>query len=157
MRKQIHMGTTIEIQLEKQNLSLSEQGFLEFSRLDNLLSTYKPDSEISRLNRGESLKVIPSTREILELSQKLAQETQGFFDPTLGALTQEAYNFKEISPQKPSEQKLTRARQQTGWTKFQLKKDPLQLPQGLQIDLGGIGKGYAVDQVRKIFWFSSSQ
>ena len=150
-RQQIHMGTVIEIQLDKQNLSLSEEGFLEFARLDEALSVYKPESEISRLNSGQVVSLSPSTRQILELSRQLAEDTGGYFDPTLGSLTQEAYGFQNRSPQKPSEQILTRARQQSGWAKLQLKGDPLQLPKGLKLDLGGIGKGFAVDRVRKIF------
>lgn len=144
------MGTTIEIQLPPDDLPLSEKAFGEFARLDQLLSNYKSDSEISQLNSGQAVDVSPSTREILELSQRLAQETQGYFDPALGAVTQDAYGFQYLTPKKPNEQKLTRARKVSGWSKFQLTAGPLQLPRGLKIDLGGIGKGYAVDQVRKI-------
>ena len=145
------MGTIIEVQVPKANLTMSEQAFAEFSRLDHLLSSYKPQSEISRLNRGEVVTLSPSTQEILELSRKFAIETKGYFDPTLGALTQEAYSWKTQNPTQPTEQKLQRARGLSGFEKWETLKNPMQLRQGLKIDLGGVGKGYAVDQVRKVF------
>ncbi len=106
-RVQKHMGTLIEIRVPKSGLLASEEAFQVFADLDQKLSTFKRDSEISLLNRGKSLILSPETKEVLQISEVMKQRSGGFFDIQKGNV-------------------------------------------GGPRDLGGVGKGFAVDKARKI-------
>ena len=100
--------------------------FDEVERLEALLSRYRPDSDISRLNGlegGASLLVDETTHEVLLRAMALHVATGGLFDVTLGAGASPDARWS-VSPDRPS---VTRVRP------------------GRQLDLGGIGKGFALD------------
>jgi thiamine biosynthesis lipoprotein len=100
--------------------------FAEVERLEGLLSRYRPDSDISRLNAldgGESLLVEESTHEVLLRAMALHVATGGLFDVTLGAGAVPDGCWS-VAPDRPL---VTRVRP------------------GRQLDLGGIGKGFALD------------
>lgn len=105
--------------------------FAELERLEGLLSQYRPDSDISRLNTlgdGGTLLVDEATHEVLLRAMELHSATGGLFDVTLGAGTP-ADGQWSIAPDRPA---VTRLRA------------------GRQLDLGGIGKGFALDRMARI-------
>ena len=122
-------------------------------RVDALMSTYRPDSEVSRFNRHESaepLSVSAETYAVLAVAQELSATTTGAFDVTVGPLV-DAWGFgpQEISAP-PSDETLHRLAGRTGWQKLVLEPDSSSIrkavPQ-LRIDLSAIAKGYAADLV----------
>jgi FAD:protein FMN transferase len=149
-----HMGTLFRIKLYAADEQSAASGFrAAFDRvgeLDARLSDYKADSELSRISQtaiGRPVKIGEDLFRVLAASQKLAGETGGAFDVTLGpivGLWREARKNHRL----PDAAALKEAGARCGYRKLQL--DPanrtVKLDQaGMQLDVGGIAKGYAAD------------
>ena len=121
-----------------------------FSDIDRVLSNYKEDSEISRLNRAsgkEALELSRQCRQALELSLKYARMTSGAFDPTVLPLCR-LWGFSGgARPSKiPDKSSIDAALRLVGTSHLSLSDGKAKLEiAGMGLDLGGIGKGYAVD------------
>ena len=123
--------------------------------VDQLMSTYKPGSEISRFNRHPALvpfTISPLTYEVLAEAQRTALQTEGAFDVTVGPLV-ERWGFGAHGNQNgvPDTSEIAQLRQRTGFKLLSLSRpaeDPsiLKRAEGLQLDLSAIAKGYAVDR-----------
>ena len=113
-------------------------------------SRFIGDSLISRINLAagkEWVEVDPETDALLDLCQEMIFFTRGVFDPTSLPLIR-LWNWKTAPPVIPTEAAIVAARELTGWRKIQRRKGALFLPrEGMCLDLGGIGKEYAVDRV----------
>lgn len=142
-RVQAHMGTLISVNAEDQNLS--DEVFELFADLDNRLSTYKFDSEISQLNRHLELNASTVTRKVLERSLEMSHLSDGAFDVTIGAVTHAAYRFGYDNGHLPSKAQLQKSQKWVGAHRMKIQGNHVTLLSGTIIDLGGIGKGYAVD------------
>jgi thiamine biosynthesis lipoprotein len=141
-RTQVHMGTLISVQTP--DIDTSDAVFNLFRELDESLSTYKNDSEISRLNRLGEMDLTPRTQKVLECSLKISALTHGMFDITIGSISYGAYRFGR-DERLPDENQLHKALTHVGIDKLKLTGNHAHLAKGSVIDLGGIGKGYAVD------------
>jgi len=123
------------------------------SRVDQLMSTYKPESEVSRFNRAlpnEWFEVSAETFEVVSLSQSISEKTAGAFDISVARLV----NLWGFGPdykaeQVPDEDNLFNVLVEVGYEKIELHSSELKLRKKtpLQIDLSAIAKGYGVDQV----------
>lgn len=142
-RTQAHMGTLISVNTEDQ--IASDEVFFLFGDLDNRLSTYKSDSEISRLNRSLELNVSEVTHKILERSIEMSRLSDGAFDVTVGAVTHGVYRFGYDNEHLPSKIQLLKSGKWVGFHRMKIQGNHVTLLPGTIIDLGGIGKGYAVD------------
>ncbi|WP_435356332.1 FAD:protein FMN transferase [Emticicia sp. SJ17W-69] len=154
------MGTMFKIILySTDSLSAIHASQKAFSRLDELnliLSDYREDSEINRLCRtsgtNEYIKVSNDLWEILQESTKAAKLSKGYFDVTIGPMTQLWRRMKR-QKQLPSQQQIDEARAKIGIENisFNAKKQSIMLKkQGMRIDFGGIGKGFAEDKMIKV-------
>ena len=153
------MATIFEIFIIHTDAKYAKQAawaaFDELDRLEAELSKFIENSDISRINNltaNQPLQIGPSAFECLQLSSLIYNETNGAFDVTIGALL-DCWLNKDKTIRCPSEEKLALARQQTGTDLFKLDEanHTMQLHTSpLQIDLGGIGKGYAIDQMAKL-------
>jgi thiamine biosynthesis lipoprotein len=116
-------------------------------------SRFLPDSLISAINNaaGKSwVEVDPETEQLLALCNELFFYTRGAFDPTALPLLK-LWNWKANPPSIPTDAAVVQARSLTGWNKVQRKSGAVFLPvPGMSLDLGGIGKEYAVDRVLQI-------
>lgn len=120
-------------------------------RVDSLMSTWKPESEISRLNRsagtGEWTSLSPETVNVLAASRALAAATGGAFDITVGPLMH-AWGFRGERKARPAPAVLDSARALVGMAALELDsaggRARLTKP-GVALDLGAIAKGYALD------------
>src|SRR5260221_8844696 len=120
------------------------------------MSDYEPDSEVASLSRtageGKAVKVSRELWTVLSRAQKLAAESGGAFDVTVGPyviLWRQARREHKL----PDAAKLEAARAAVGYEK--LKLDPKRhmaqlLAPGMRLDLGGIAKGYALDEAMKV-------
>ena len=113
-------------------------------------SRFIPDSLISRINAaaGEHwVEVDPETDRLFNLCQELFFFTRGSFDPTALPLIK-LWNWKASPPVLPNDADIQATRALVGWSKLERRPGGIFLPQpGMALDLGGIGKEYAVDCV----------
>ncbi len=113
-------------------------------------SRFIPDSLIGRINAaaGEHwVETDPETDRIFQLCQELFFFTRGSFDPSALPLIQ-LWNWKQTPPVRPAPEAIQATRELVGWNKIQRRPGGIFLPRrGMAIDLGGIGKEYAVDCV----------
>lgn len=120
------------------------------ARFEARYSRFIPDSLIGRINAaaGEQWIEIDADAECMfNLCQELFFVTRGAFDPTALPLIK-LWNWKANPPVVPDSSAIAAARQLVGWSKVQRRSGAIFLPQrGMAIDLGGIGKEYAVDCV----------
>ncbi len=149
-RVQYQMGTYARVQIYGGNNKDVEAAFAKIKELDNLLSDYNPRSEISEINKMAGLrpvKVDPQVIQVLELAKTVASETQGVFDPTIGALTIGVYRFGRESDIKPNLANIGKAKSLVNYKDLIISAETVYLKhKGMMIDLGGIGKGYAVEE-----------
>ena len=125
--------------------------FTRIAELDGVMSDYRPDSELMRLcdqAGGAAMPVSADLFVVLERAQALAERSDGAFDVTAGPIVR-LWRQARRSGQMPAAQALDKARRVTGWRRLRL--DPRQrvaqlLTAGMQLDLGGIAKGYAGDE-----------
>ncbi|HZV33836.1 MAG TPA: FAD:protein FMN transferase, partial [Verrucomicrobiae bacterium] len=113
-------------------------------------SRFIPESLIGRINAAAGLhwvEVDAETDALFNLCQEMVFFTRGVFDPTALPLLK-LWNWKSKPAVVPSEKAVAQARELVGWRKIQRRKGGIFLPrEGMSIDLGGIGKEYAVDRV----------
>lgn len=154
-----HMGTVFRIVVYAPSRQLAEQaaeaGFARVAELDGLMSDYKNDSELNRLCRAFSREVGPPVRvsedlfHVLEHAETLSRASDGAFDVTVGPVVQ-LWRLARRTQQLPEEMEFAQARAKVGWHKVRLdaasRSVQLLMP-GMQLDLGGIAKGYAADAV----------
>lgn len=120
-------------------------------RLEDQLTVYREHSEISGMNRLASLRwvnVEPRLLSMLEYAVQLSGETDGAFDITSGPLSK-VWGFYRREGRVPAEPDLTAALERIGSRHIEFDDDNLALRfnlPGMEINLGGIGKGYALDR-----------
>jgi len=121
--------------------------FAEIKRIENLLSKYKEDSEIAKLNKLGKLKVNPDTFYVLQKAKKIWQLSDGAFDITVGPLM-DLWGFTDKKYYLPKDEEITQTLSKVGFEKIIFNIDDnmveFKIP-GMKIDLGAIAKGYAVD------------
>ena len=150
-----HMGTTFRLVLyaDSQNTAdaARDAAFAVISDLDQRLTDYRPDSELMQACATawqHPVRLSPQVFELLATSQQLAARTGGAFDITVGALTR-VWRRARRENEMPSADELAAARAVTGWQLLTL--DPAEQTislarEGVRLDVGGNGKGYAADK-----------
>jgi thiamine biosynthesis lipoprotein len=129
-----------------------EEAFDEVDRIDRLMSHYKAESPLSRLNREAAthpVAVEPELFDFIAEAMRYHRESGGAFDITVGPLMK-AWGFFRGEGRMPSDEELAAARRHVGGAHVVL--NPLDRTiafdeAGVDLDLGGIAKGYAVDRV----------
>jgi thiamine biosynthesis lipoprotein len=152
---QIVMGTFAHIVAVAEDAGTAKKcvraALEEIHKIDNLMSDYKSDSEISRINREafeKPVQISKSTYEVLQRSIEFSEMTDGAFDVTVGPLVA---LFREAKENKvaPSKEQIAQARSKVGYEKlkFDIENKTVQFTEdGMLLDLGGIAKGYAIDK-----------
>lgn len=149
-RQQFQMGTYARVLIYGGENRQADGAFEEIRKLDALLSDYNPNSQVSRISKNagkEPVKVSPEVIEVLRASKEAAAETGGEFDPTIGALTIGVYRFGRDGRTEITEEGIERAKGLVDYRKLVLTEDTAYLEdEGMMLDLGGIGKGFAIDK-----------
>jgi thiamine biosynthesis lipoprotein len=124
-----------------------DKAYAELTRIENLMSEWKPDSPVSQLDAAagkHAVEVPAELREMLERSIAYSRITQGTFDVTWRGMGQ-IWHFDDAFVV-PTAAEVTRARRNVDYTAIHIEGNSVYLPEGINIGLGGIAKGYAVDR-----------
>ena len=151
------MGTTFSVKVFDPPDFKDEAAFLVDQLLrtvNDQMSTYLENSEITRFNRSKSTDWFPVSEElatVVAFSQVVSEKTDGAFDVTVGPLVN-AWNFGPDPSARtvPEGEVITKLRESVGFRKLSVRVDPPALKKsvsGLKIDLSAVAKGYAVDRV----------
>lgn len=136
----------------KKGPELATEAFDFVDWLEAQMTVYRPDSELSLLNArayAEAVSVEQGLFQLLERGVQIHRQTVGCFDMTAGPLSQ-VWGFSRRQGEVPSDEAIADALRKVGSDKLEMNDDDLTIrfaESGMQINLGGIGKGYALDQV----------
>ncbi len=154
------MGTTYEVRLgetvsESERIGVAQAIEMALEDVNGKMSNYLPDSEISRFNRAEAdvpMRVSIETFDVVRESVRVSEATGGAFDVTVAPLVR-LWGFgagATVRNAPPSQDEISAARARVGYIDIDLDDDSVTLTKkipGLECDLSGIAKGYAVDRV----------
>lgn len=126
-------------------------------RIDReLMSTYAPDSELSRFNRtdvGQWMDIAPEFAEVMIKAQAVSELTGGFFDVTIGPLV-DRWGFGPVdemagSARIPTDAEIAQLREQVDYRHLEVSQQPPRLRKlrDVRVDLSGIAKGYGADVI----------
>jgi thiamine biosynthesis lipoprotein len=152
------MGTTFRIVLYAETKDAAEAAakaaFARVAELDVMMSDYKKDSELMKLCATSNTPVSVSADlfQVLQKAEEMSKLSDGAFDVTVGPVIQ-LWRHARRTQQLPEKDELAEAMAKVGWKNVQL--DPKNrtvklLKPGMQLDLGGIAKGYAADAALKL-------
>ena len=150
------MGSTYTVALygydRDRMLAAIEAAFEEVRRIEGLLSNYRPESDLSQLNRFAAerpVKVTPELLEFLGRCLEYSRQSEGAFDISVGPLMK-VWGFYKGSGHLPRQEEVGRALKKVGYRNILLVREnrTVRFAQpGVDLDPGGIGKGYAVDRM----------
>jgi FAD:protein FMN transferase len=153
------MATRFELVLAGANepalRAAGEEALHEIDQLEAQLSLYQPTSEIARVNARaarEPVRVSPRVFGLLDRAGKLSQETGGAFDITIAPLVR-CWGFMGGTGRMPTTEEIEKARSCVGMRLVELDAAQTTVRfhrEGVMIDLGAIGKGYAIEQAVEI-------
>jgi thiamine biosynthesis lipoprotein len=154
-----HMGTLFQITLiannEEQAGKAAKAAFNRIAILDGIMSDYRAASELMQLCAkagGGPVKVSDELFFVLKRAQEIAKLSDGAFDVSVGPLSR-LWRQSRRTQQLPTPEVLKEARDRVGWKNIVLdeKAQTVQLLKPkMQLDLGGIAKGYAADEAHKV-------
>lgn len=127
----------------------------EIARIEDLASFHKPSplNDINNAAGSAPVQTAPELRRLIALSLSLAKQTNGAFDPTIGAVTR-LWNFSGPGePRVPSPSEIEQALACVGWQNVQIDETngAVFLPRpGMALDLGGMVKAYALGRARSV-------
>lgn len=152
---QVHMGTRFRIVLYAPDAATAtraaQAAFHRIAELDQVMSDYRPDSELMHLCRragGPPVKVSEDLFRVLAKSQEVARQSSGAFDITVGPVVR-LWRRARRQHELPDPESLSEALRLVGYKNLRLdssRRSALLLKRGMMLDLGGIGKGDAADQ-----------
>ena len=151
MRYTFHaMASPCEIRFEWDNriaaLAAGHAAEAETARIEQKFSRYREDSIVTKINRanGREIEVDEETAQIIDFASQCFEASDGLFDITSGILRR-VWKF-DGSNRLPHESEIAPLRSLIGWQKVRWRRPVLEMKSGMEIDLGGLGKEYAVDR-----------
>jgi FAD:protein FMN transferase len=159
---QVHMGMEVRMRLfasgPGQAESAARAAFARIAVLDGIMSDYRPDSELRRVqgNGNAWTPVSPELFDAIERAVAVARATNGAFDPTIGSLVllwREARTRRRL----PDASAIEAARARVGWHQISLDRSrrevrlsPPDSATTVQLDLGGIAKGFILQEALRV-------
>ncbi|RAK08984.1 thiamine biosynthesis lipoprotein [Halanaerobium saccharolyticum] len=147
------MDTLVQMRAHGENAEIAVEESMERIReIENLMSKTIETSDIYKLNNNpeSEIEIDPESMEVLKKAVEYAEMTDGGFDPTIGALV-ELWGIGTRDAAVPDESDIEEALANTGYQYLELQDNTAEITNpGVKIDLGGIAKGYAAEEVKKI-------
>lgn len=165
------MGTTYQIKFPADADADREQIHAEveqvLAEIDRQMSTYRPDSELSRFNRaaaGAWFAVSKPVAEVVAAARAISEQTDGAMDVTVGPLVKlwhfgpadkanAANKRRAHRPAPPTEAEIAATRERVGYKKLEVRINPPALRkavEGLEVDLNSIAPGYSIDRITEV-------
>ncbi|MCT3721127.1 FAD:protein FMN transferase [Elizabethkingia anophelis] len=153
------MGSRFQITLVDKDSISAEQNIdkavAEITRIENLISEWRPETQISQVNQNAGIKPIKVDKEVFDLTKKgiyFSKLTDGAFDISIVAMDK-IWKFDDSMDELPSEQAIKESVRNVGYRNIILDSTNstifLKNP-GMKIGFGSIGKGYAADKTRDL-------
>ena len=148
------MASPCDVLMEVEDESLAQEILNavanEAWRIEDKFSRYKQDNIIFQINHsnGDVVAIDEETSRLLDFANELFEISEGLFDVTSGVLRQ-VWKF-DGSDKVPTKKQIRKILKNIGWQKVSRQVGNVTLPEGMEIDLGGIGKEYAVDRCVQI-------
>jgi thiamine biosynthesis lipoprotein len=149
------MGTTVEIKARARDGARAQaainEAYDEIARIEALMSHWRGDSDLARVNAGAGrapVQVAPELLEVVGRAIGVSRVTGGAFDITVEVVSR-LWRIEHDDPRIPTQEEIDTALAQVGYRHIHINKEAgtIYLDQpGVQIGLGGIAKGYAVDR-----------
>ncbi len=153
------MGSRFDITIVA-NDSLSAQGYIdtvitEVTRIENLISDWRPQTQISQVNQNAGIKPVKVDKEVFELTERalyLSEITGGAFDISFAAMDR-IWKFDGSMTEMPSPETIKRSVEKVGYKNIILDKVNSTIflaREGMKIGFGALGEGYAADKCREL-------
>src|SRR5918993_5190656 len=151
---EVHMGLPVRLVLHAGDQRAAEgaarAAFARIATLDRMMSDYRPDSELRRIDdqAGSFVPVSPELLAVIARALQISRATDGAFDPTIAplvALWRESRSTRRL----PEPSRLAAARALVGWRHVELDatRSAVRLTRsGVRLDLGGVAKGYILQK-----------
>ena len=145
------MASKCEVLLGTNNKKLADKlarlALREIRRIEHKFSRYRNDNLVWDINnsQGKTVKLDAETAALFTFANQLYEISDGLFDITSGVLRR-VWVF-DGSDRVPDPESVASILPLVGWSRVKLSETDIQLPAGMELDLGGIGKEYAVDRV----------
>ena len=147
-RTQMLMGTYAKICAPDTKQQLIQQAFERLKSVETALSSYDHQADIYKLNHQGAVNLKSDTYEALLKSRRYYYESGTLFNIAIGAITKKLYRFGE-NERIPTPKELDDAN--ITFLGLHFGRDHARLEKNIQIDLGGMGKGFGVDKAAEIF------
>ncbi len=149
-RQQLVMGTICSIEAYGEGAADAiAKAFAEIQRLDDILSNYKDESELTRLNKAGEIDASPELLDFVTQALNYAKQSKGMFDPTIEPAVR-LWGFFDHKFKVPSDEDVAKVKALVGFERVKIDGKKITLKPGMAIDPGGLGKGYALDRAAKI-------
>ena len=149
------LGTDVHLTVYHEELATAEEAvtaaFAEMDRVEELMSLYRPASQLSRLNRdGTLVRPDPDLVRVLQTASRLSARTGGAFDVTVQPLWR-LYAGADNVGALAGETALRTARAKVDWRKLEIRPDRIRLRgDGMAVTLNGMAQGFATDAARRV-------
>lgn len=147
------LGTSYSlIYLSDKELDFQQEIDSVFRVVNQSMSTYIPDSDISKINKGDTTVVVDAMfKEVFQLSTIIKQKTNGYFDPTVGVLVN-AWGFGPEAAVKMDSARVDSLMNYVGLEKVRIDRDNKVVKEmpNMYFDFNAIAKGYAIDRLAKL-------
>ncbi|TRW27597.1 FAD:protein FMN transferase [Flavobacterium zepuense] len=153
------MGSRFDITIVAQDSATAElrinEAIAEITRIENLISEWRPDTQVSKINQNASIQPVKVDREVFNLTQRaliISEITNGAFDISFATMDK-IWRFDSTMTKMPTPEEVKRSVAKVGYKNIVLDSMQstifLKLP-GMKIGFGSIGKGYAADKARQL-------
>ncbi len=147
-RTLVQMGTFVTLFTLKKDENQIQKGFDILHKIEMSLSSYNQNALVYKLNHDKQITLDDTLFEALQESSRYYQETNGYFDITIGSITKDLYRFGE-EQRVPYIKELKSAKVDFHGLHFDRKQ--VSLDANITLDFGGMGKGFGVDKVMQNF------
>jgi thiamine biosynthesis lipoprotein len=147
-------GTSARITVRHDSTKKAEgaiqSAFAELGRIESIMSVYRPDSQLSTLNRqGRLASPDPMFVELLRQSQQLSVATRSAFDVTVQSLW-ELYKASAKNGHLPEDRAIRAVKRRVSFRNVIIRDDSIELKNGAKVTLNGIAQGFATDRARRV-------